>query len=93
MATRATVRTWSSDEGWGVLDCADTPGGCWAHFSAVAVPGYRELSAGQGVELEWEVAEQDGYAHRATRVWPVGTEPYDTPADRGRRRRTAATCA
>lgn len=78
--SRAVVRVWSDDEGWGVLDCPDTPGGCWAHFSAVSVLGYRFLEPGQEVELEWEAADQDGYAHRATRVWPVGAEPYESPA-------------
>ena len=28
-----TVRVWHTEEGWGVIDCPDTPGGCWVHFS------------------------------------------------------------
>jgi CspA family cold shock protein len=23
------VRTWSDEEGWGVVDCPSTPGGCY----------------------------------------------------------------
>ena len=46
-----------------------------------AVPGYRTLEPGQEVQVEWETADQDGYAFRATRVWPVGAEPYQSPAD------------
>jgi len=77
MATRATVREWHDDEGWGVVDSPATPGGCWVHFSDVAVAGYRHLTAGQPVDLEWESPGQDGYAYRAVRVWPAG-EPPDT---------------
>ena len=29
------VRFWHDDEGWGVLDCPSTPGGCWTHFSVI----------------------------------------------------------
>ena len=42
--TTATVRTWSDEEGWGVLDCAETPGGCFAHFSDVQMLGFRSLA-------------------------------------------------
>ncbi len=75
MALRAVVRQWSDDDGWGVLDCAETPGGCWVHYSAVAVPGHGTLAVGSPVWLEWERAEQDGYRFRATRAWPVGADP------------------
>lgn len=79
MAVRAVTREWSDDGGWGVLDCAQTPGGCWAHYSAVAVEGHRTLTVGTEVWLEWETADQDGYAFRATRAWPAGTEPASEP--------------
>jgi hypothetical protein len=35
------VQQWSEEEGWGVVDSAATPGGCWTHFSAVVSAGYR----------------------------------------------------
>lgn len=73
------VRVWYSEEGWGVVDSEDTPGGCWAHFSSVLVPGYRALQAGQTVNLDYEQGGQDGYAFQATRVWPAGHEPYTAP--------------
>ena len=61
---RATVREWHDDLGWGVIDRPETPGGCWAQFTAMETPviGYldgatvsecRTLSAGDSVELEW----------------------------------------
>jgi len=44
MASRGRVRIWHNEEGCGVIDSESTPGGCWAHFSAVRVPGYLETS-------------------------------------------------
>lgn len=76
-ATVGTVRTWHEDQGWGVIDSDATPGGCWVLFSAVHVPSPRTLEVGAAVHLEWERADQDGYAFRATRVWPVGRPPVD----------------
>lgn len=40
MASVGTVGSWSDAEGWGVIESPETPGGCWAHFSVVAVTGY-----------------------------------------------------
>lgn len=64
----ATVREWDDEEGWGVLDSAETPGGCWTHFSAIEMEGFRSLTAGEKVTLEWEAGEQDGFQYRAVRV-------------------------
>lgn len=75
MADAAVTREWHDEDGWGVIDCVQTPGGCWAHCSDVAVPGYRSLTVGAAVWLEWERCDQDGYAYRATRIWPVGADP------------------
>ncbi|WP_431959575.1 cold shock domain-containing protein [Actinacidiphila sp. bgisy160] len=70
----ATVREWYEEEGWGVLDCPETPGGCFAHYSDIEMNGFRTLSAGQSVALEWEAPgfAQDGYEYRALRVVPKG---------------------
>jgi cold shock protein len=70
-----TVRFWHDELGWGVLDSDETPGGCWAHFSALRVPGYRALSAGERVHFDWEAGQQDGYSYRATVAWPDGVDP------------------
>jgi CspA family cold shock protein len=70
----AVVREWHSELGWGVLDCDATPGGCWAHFSVIEMPGFKALTAGQRVSLEWEPAQnQDGFRHVASRVVPAGS--------------------
>jgi CspA family cold shock protein len=66
----ATVSVWNEEEGWGVIDSPETPGGCWASFSHIAGHGYRSLRAGQVVLLQWETADQDGYAFRAVIVRP-----------------------
>lgn len=69
--TTATVREWHGELGWGVLDSPETPGGCWAHFSNIEGTGYRALTVGAAVELDWELAEQDGFRFRAVRVDPL----------------------
>ncbi len=75
MRISGVVREWHADEGWGVIDSPETPGGCWAHFSSVHMPGYRALRAGQSVTLNYEPGDQDGYSFRAIKVWPAGQEP------------------
>ena len=81
MTTWGRVRVWYDAEGWGVVDSAETPGGCWVGFAAVLVPGHAALRAGQQVELHHEAGKQDGYAYRAVRVWPAGAQPVQGPAD------------
>ena len=63
------VRQFDADEGWGVLDGPDIPGGCRVHFSAVAGTGYRQLAVGRSVLFEAAPADQDGFAFRPTRAW------------------------
>lgn len=81
MSTLGTVRVWYDEDGWGVIDSDETPGGCWTHYSQVAAAGHRDLQAGQIVELEWEAARQDGFDFRALRAWPRGQPPYDHRVD------------
>jgi cold shock protein len=84
MASIGSVRSYSTDEGWGVIDGPDVPGGCWVHFSAIAVAGYRELTPGEQVSFHHEAADQDGFAFRAKKVWTGAVEPPDptaVPAD------------
>jgi cold shock CspA family protein len=64
-----TVRVWMTDEGWGVIDSPDLPGGCW--FDAGVIEGadaHEILRAGQPVEVEWTAPGPDGHACRAVRV-------------------------
>ncbi|WP_241031505.1 MULTISPECIES: cold-shock protein [Rhodococcus] len=68
------MRTWSDEEGWGVIDSDATPGGAWAHFSYVSGPGFRFLTPGHRVTFEPESTiggTQDGYHFRALDVRKV----------------------
>lgn len=62
------VRIWHDDHGWGVLDSDVTPGGAWAHFSAIVADGFLTLKPGQRVEFDYEPAIQDGFHFRAVTV-------------------------
>jgi CspA family cold shock protein len=75
VTTLGRVREWHDDDGWGVVDSAATPGGCWAHYSSVHVAGYRRLAAGDEVAFSFEQADQDGYSYRTVEVWPAGQSP------------------
>ncbi|MEU1122819.1 cold shock domain-containing protein [Streptomyces sp. NPDC005899] len=68
----ATVREWSDEEGWGVLDSPETRGGCFGHYAEIQAPGFRTLSPGQLVDLTWEAPgfKQDGYDYRAVSIVP-----------------------
>ncbi len=78
-----SVRTFYADEGWGVIDGPDVPGGCWVHFSAIAADGYRALAPGQRVRFRAEAADQDGFRFRAVKVWTGDAEPPDRPRQTG----------
>jgi cold shock protein len=78
MTSNGSVRVFDADEGWGVIDGPDVPGGCWVHFSAIASEGYRQLSAGERVSFRAIPADQDGFAFRAVKVWTGEVEPDNT---------------
>jgi CspA family cold shock protein len=73
--SEGTVREWSDDHGWGVIDSADTPGGCWVHFSMIVSEGFRSLKPGDHVTFTYEAPGQDGFNYRAVLVWPPGVRP------------------
>jgi cold shock protein len=79
MTSVGSVRLYHADEGWGVIDGPDVPGGCWVHFSAIAMAGYRELAQGEQVSFRAEAANQDGFSFRAVKVWRGDVEPSDLP--------------
>jgi CspA family cold shock protein len=70
---RGRVESWDEEAGWGVLS-ADLPeGGVFAHFSAVAGEGYRNLKPGAAVSFDYVTAaggpgSQDGCSYVAERV-------------------------
>jgi len=75
VAVEAQVRVWHDEEGWGVVDSPETPGGCWVHFSHVDIEGYRSLRGVDTVELEYREVPQDGYRFAAVRCGCRGSRP------------------
>lgn len=76
--TTGTVREWSKFDGFGVIDSAETPGGCWAHYSVINSMPPRDLEAGQDVMFTWEEFPQDGFTYRATEVVAPGAQRRTT---------------
>jgi len=73
VTSRGVVRFWNSEDGWGVIDCAQIPGGCWVHFSEVEVEGFRKFTPGRHVTFEWQTMSGpvEGFAFVAAGVHPV----------------------
>ncbi|MFF2107427.1 cold-shock protein [Rhodococcus koreensis] len=72
--TTGIVRTWSNEEGWGVIDSDATPGGAWTHFSNVVASAFRSLTRGHQVTFEPETmvgGTKDGYHYHALDVQQV----------------------
>ncbi|MGH8981301.1 MAG: cold shock domain-containing protein [Acidimicrobiales bacterium] len=69
--SRGTVRWFNGEQGWGVIDASEVPGGCFVHFSNIVGVGYRDLHSGQAVVFTYEQPgfKQDGYDFRALQVW------------------------
>ena len=62
-----------------MIDSADTPGGCWVHFSDVVTDGAGSLTPGDQVTFTYEVVSQDGFNYRAVLVWPSWVTPGTPP--------------
>ncbi|MFB4196350.1 cold-shock protein [Streptomyces carpaticus] len=64
------VSAWHREEGWGVIESDDTPGGTFTHFSVIDEPAHQfhDLNVGEQVSFEWEAAAQDNFNFRASRV-------------------------
>jgi CspA family cold shock protein len=69
--TRAVVKRWHDEEGWGVAEAPEAPGGIFIHFSFIEGEGYRSLRDGEQVELDLEGPlpfDQDGCSWHGLRV-------------------------
>ncbi|OZM77693.1 cold-shock protein [Pseudonocardia sp. MH-G8] len=85
---RGVVREWHRDDGWGVIESPETPGGCWVLYSHIDMRSPAELAVGQQVEFTFEqVTSQDGYRWRAITVLPDGpvssSDRHEVPDGRG----------
>jgi cold shock protein len=79
MESKGIVRAFDQDSGVGVIDSPDTPGGCWVHFSAIDMDGYRALDPGEEVTFSFESVPQDGFSHRALEVRRKGVRVRNRP--------------
>ena len=70
---RGVVREWHHEEGWGVLDSPETPGGCWVLYAMIDMPRPVSVDVGQEAWFSYEEGPQDGFDWRAIRVRPAGT--------------------
>ena len=52
------ISTFDYDEGVGVIESTDTPGGCWFHYVQWPLPG--DVALGARVSFAWNEASQDG---------------------------------
>lgn len=64
------VKFYKSEKGWGAISSEALPPqrDAFVHFSVIDGDGYRELTAGDVVEFEFEEVTQDSFRYRATRV-------------------------
>jgi cold shock protein len=70
-STKARVREFSNQKGWGVLDSLNgSGGGIWFHVSVIEMDGYKTVEPGTLCAVDVETAEQDGYHLRALTVRP-----------------------
>jgi cold shock protein len=64
-----TVKWWHVTKGYGALSCPDiTPLDVWCHFSVIEGEGFRQLTPGQAVEVEYYRFDQNSFKYVASRV-------------------------
>lgn len=64
-----TVKWWRDDKGYGAITCAEVvPWDVWCHFSAIESTGFRALSPGDQVEVDYYRADQESFKYVARRV-------------------------
>jgi CspA family cold shock protein len=73
---RGTVKSWSTDVGWGVLASPDLPGDVFAHFMHIQGqdPGPWSLEPGTPVVFEYRTPGQDGFDFAANWVREANPE-------------------
>ncbi len=79
------VKFYKVEKGWGAISSEALPptADAWVHYSVIEGAGYRELAAGDVVELEFETARQDSFRYRATWVRRLRSGPAPTLRRRG----------
>ena len=81
MTSSGRIRSFDDEEGWGVIESPDTPGGCWVHFSAWSAQESVFPRVGAPFAFIYEEGPQDGYDFRALEAWPQDADPVRPPND------------
>ncbi|ALU73312.1 hypothetical protein H351_29930 (plasmid) [Rhodococcus erythropolis R138] len=70
-----SVRVWYAEQGWGVFDSAETPGGCWADAKEVMpMEQPLDLYPGSPVRFAWMDISPlliEGFRYRAHSFYPI----------------------
>ncbi|KZL30472.1 MULTISPECIES: hypothetical protein [Rhodococcus] len=70
-----SVRVWYAEQGWGVFDSAETPGGCWADANEVMpMEQPLDLYPGSPVRFDWtDISPSlvEGFRYRAHSFYPI----------------------
>ena len=63
------VKWWRDAKGYGVIACSEiSPWDIWRHFSAIESAGFRNLTTGEQVEVEYYRFDRESFKYVAQRV-------------------------
>ena len=82
---QGVVKWWRDDKGYGAIGCNHLdPWDIWCHFSNIedTGTGFRSLTPGEIVEVEYMRADQESFKYVARRVRRLAPAP-STPANAG----------
>jgi len=81
--TIGIVKYWRDAKGYGAIGSEVTaPWDIWCHFSAIDASGFRSLTAGERVTVEYRRADQESFryvAARVRRIVPTGPSEGELP--------------
>ena len=68
-SAEGTVKWWRGDKGYGAIaTTATAPWDIWCHFAAIEGSGYKELTPGERVLVDYRRANQESFRYLADRV-------------------------
>ncbi len=87
LKARGTVKFFKADKGWGAISSGEVPEGrdVFVHFAVIEADGYRAFDAGDIVDFEYIMAQQDSLDYVATRARRVESGPAPTLRRMGQR--------
>jgi CspA family cold shock protein len=67
--TIGTVKWWRDEKGYGVIAATEiAPWDIWCHFSAIEGTGFKQLTSGERVEVDYYRMNQESFKYLASRV-------------------------